>query len=409
MSPDEAKRLLAMARNLKVRVLLALGYGCGLRAGEVVRLKVGDIDSAQSIIRIVQAKGRKDRHVMLSPEMLALLRQWWKARPTRYDTGVPPEERWLFPGRKPGKPMTTRQLNRLFHETADAAGIKKPVTLHTLRHSFATHLLERGTDIRMIQALLGHDKLDTTARYTRVATGMISAVESPLDLLSEPRKTSEEERQAPSRRRSAPATWPVQLWRSRTSSATTAPLGVRPIAGHVSLDQLKVMSAIERCRTAALGGHVARCENEAARTPSSPTTAAATGIARSARARRRASGWPSARPSCCRSATSTSSTRCRPRSRDIAYQNKRVIYDLLFKASAETTLTIAADPKHLGARIGITAGAAHLGLGHDASSARAHDRAGRRAVRGWHAVDRLPAELLLARQRAVAPVPAAGS
>ena len=188
MSPDETRRLLAMARNLKIRALLALGYGCGLRAGEVVRLKAGDIDSAQSIIRIVQAKGRKDRHVMLPPEALGLLRQWWKVRPARYDTGVPLNQRWLFPGRKPGQPMTTRQLNRLFHETADAAGIKKPVTLHALRHSFATHLLERGTDIRIIQALLGHDKLDTTARYTRVATGMIASVESPLDQLSAPRR-----------------------------------------------------------------------------------------------------------------------------------------------------------------------------------------------------------------------------
>jgi len=188
MSPDETKRLLAMAGSLKVRVLLSLGYGCGLRAGEVVRLKASDIDSAQSIIRIEQSKGRKDRNVMLPPDLLDLLRQWWKVRPTRYDAGVPVEQRWLFPGRALGKPMTTRQLNRLFHETADAAGIKKSVTLHALRHSFATHLLERGTDIRIIQALLGHDKLDTTARYTRVATGIISAIESPLDQLSAPRK-----------------------------------------------------------------------------------------------------------------------------------------------------------------------------------------------------------------------------
>jgi site-specific recombinase XerD len=184
MSPGEAKRLLAMAGNLKVHVMLALGYGCGLRAGEIVRLRAGDIDSAQMIIRVVQAKGRKDRHVMLPPEVLGLLRQWWKARPTRYDAGVPPIERWLFPGRRPGKPMTTRQLSRLFHETAEAAGIRKPVSLHSLRHSFATHLLEDGTDIRLIQALLGHDKLDTTARYTRVATGRIAAIESPLEQLS---------------------------------------------------------------------------------------------------------------------------------------------------------------------------------------------------------------------------------
>ncbi len=194
MSPDETKRLLAVASSLKGRILLSLGYGCGLRAGEVVRLKVKHIDSAQKIIRIEQSKGRKDRNVMLSAETLDLLRQWWKMRPSRYDAGTPLEERWLFPGTRLGKPMTTRQLNRLFHEAADAAGIRKGVTLHALRHSFATHLLERGTDIRIIQALLGHDKLDTTARYTRVATGMIAGVESPLDLLSQSRKKSRKSR-----------------------------------------------------------------------------------------------------------------------------------------------------------------------------------------------------------------------
>jgi site-specific recombinase XerD len=189
MSPDEVKRLLAVASSLKVRTLLGLGYGGGLRASEVIQLKVKHIDRAQNIIRVEQSKGRKDRHVMLSPEMLGLLREWWKARPRRWDVGVPPQERLLFPGRKPGKPMTTRQLSRLFHETADAAGIKKAVTLHALRHSFATHLLEEGkTDIRAIQALLGHDKLDSTARYTRVATGMIAKIESPLDMLSRPNK-----------------------------------------------------------------------------------------------------------------------------------------------------------------------------------------------------------------------------
>src|SRR5215831_2621698 len=181
MSPDETRRVLAVATSLKARVMLSLGYGCGLRASEVVRLKVKHIDSAQKIIRIEQSKGRKDRNVMLSPEMLDLLRQWWKAR-VGFDTRTPIQERWLFPGRRPGQPMTCRQLSRLFHEAANGAGIKKSVSLHALRHSFATHLLERGTDIRVIQALLGHDKLDTTARYTRVATGMIANVESPLDL-----------------------------------------------------------------------------------------------------------------------------------------------------------------------------------------------------------------------------------
>src|SRR5205085_1028174 len=154
MSPDETRRVLAVATSLKARVMLSLGYGCGLRASEVVRLKVKHIDTAQKIIRIEQSKGRKDRNVMLSPEMHDLLRQWWKVRPTRWDAGVPAEERWLFPGRKPGQPMTTRQLNRLFHEAADGAGIRKGVCLHTLRHSFATHLLDRGADIRIIQAIL---------------------------------------------------------------------------------------------------------------------------------------------------------------------------------------------------------------------------------------------------------------
>jgi site-specific recombinase XerD len=173
-----------MAPNLRVRLLLSLAYGCGLRAGEVVRLRAGDIDAAQGIIRIVQGKGRKDRNVMLSKDLLALLRQWWQVRPEGHDKGVPMEQRWLFPGGTPGRPLTTRQFSRLFHEASARAGISKPVTVHTLRHSFATHLLERGTDIRHIQALLGHHKLDTTARYTRVATGTIAAIASPLEPLS---------------------------------------------------------------------------------------------------------------------------------------------------------------------------------------------------------------------------------
>jgi site-specific recombinase XerD len=189
MSRDEIKRLLAMAASIKVRVMLSLAYGCGLRTGEVVRLRVGDIDSAQNIIRVVQSKGRKDRNVMLPADVLGLLRDWWRERPTRHDAGVAKERRWLFPGYKPGRPLTTRQFIRLFHATATAAGIRKPVTPHSLRHSFATHLLERGIDIRVIQTLLGHDKLETTARYTRVATGMIAAVDSPLDELdARPRK-----------------------------------------------------------------------------------------------------------------------------------------------------------------------------------------------------------------------------
>ncbi len=187
LSQSEVKRLLAMAPSLKARVMLSLTYGCGMRAGEVVRLRVGDIDSAQNIIRIVQSKGRKDRNVMLPADILGLLRGWWKERPTGQDKGVPAADRGLFPGYR-GKALSARQLLRLFHEAATAAGITKPATLHTLRHSFATHLLERGVDIRVIQALLGHAKLGTTARYARVAVGMIAAVRSPLDDLGTPHR-----------------------------------------------------------------------------------------------------------------------------------------------------------------------------------------------------------------------------
>ncbi len=189
LNAEEVKRILTMATSLKARAMLTLAYGCGLRAGEVIRLRAGDIDSEQMIIRVVQSKGRKDRHVMLPAEVLDLLRQWWKARPSEQDAGVAPEQRWLFPGRSDHQPLTTRQFSRLFKEAAKAAGLRKTLSLHSLRHSFATHLLEDGKDIRVIQALLGHDKLETTARYTRVATGIIAKIESPLARLSARRQT----------------------------------------------------------------------------------------------------------------------------------------------------------------------------------------------------------------------------
>ena len=197
MSPEEAERLLAMAGSLRDHVMLCLGYGCGLRAGEIVRLRAGDIDSAQKIIRIVQSKGRKDRHVMLPPELLLSLRQWWTVRPTRYDADVPVSERWLFPGHRQGQHLTTRHLSRIFHESAAAAGITKRVSLHSLRHSFATELLEKGTDIRYIQALLGHSKLDTTSRYTRVATGRIATIDSPLKQLGSKYRRLRKKRRSP--------------------------------------------------------------------------------------------------------------------------------------------------------------------------------------------------------------------
>jgi site-specific recombinase XerD len=172
LSPEEVARLLDAAPGLKYKAALSVAYGAGLRASEVVSLKIGDIDSERMLIRVEQGKGRKDRYVMLSPHLLQLLRAWWKAaRP----------QGWLFPGRDRVQPMTTRQLNRACHAAAQMAEIDKNVSLHTLRHSFATHLLEQNIDVRVIQVLLGHAKLDTTALYTRVATKTISEVMSPLE------------------------------------------------------------------------------------------------------------------------------------------------------------------------------------------------------------------------------------
>ena len=172
LSPEEVARILNAAPGLKYKAALSVAYGAGLRAAEVVSLKVCDIDSKRMIIRVEQGKGRKDRNVMLSPSLLELLRNWWRtARP----------QGWLFPGCNPVQPMTTRQLNRACHAAAEAAGIERNVSLHTLRHSFATHLLEQNIDIRVIQVLLGHAKLDSTALYTRVATKTIQQVMSPLE------------------------------------------------------------------------------------------------------------------------------------------------------------------------------------------------------------------------------------
>jgi integrase/recombinase XerD len=180
LSPEEVARLLDAAPNAKYKAALATAYGAGLRVSEVAALKVADVDSTRMMLRIEQGKGRKDRHAMLSPQLLALLRAWWREG---HRQGVMLPNGWLFPGQPPVSPMSTRQLTRVVHAAAEAAGIRKRVSPHTLRHSFATHLLEQDIDIRVIQVLLGHAKLDTTALYTRVATSTIRTVISPLDRL----------------------------------------------------------------------------------------------------------------------------------------------------------------------------------------------------------------------------------
>jgi site-specific recombinase XerD len=180
LSVDAVARLLAAARNPKHRAALAVAYGAGLRASEVVHLKVTNIDSERMILRVNQGKGRRDRYAMLSPSLLELLRTWWRHGHT---LGKMLPGGWLFPGRNPLNPLSTRQLNHACHAAADAAGLERRVSMHTLRHSFATHLLENKVDIRVIQVLLGHRKLETTARYSHVATRTLSAVTSPLEQL----------------------------------------------------------------------------------------------------------------------------------------------------------------------------------------------------------------------------------
>jgi len=167
LSMKEVAALIAAARNIKHQAALSVAYGAGLRASEVCRLKVGDVDSERMARRVGQGKGAKDRYAMLSPVVLQRLRAWWRIGHAQ--SKILPGG-WLSPGLDPMDPLTARQLNRTVHDAAAAAGIAKRVTTHTLRHSFATHLLERKVDIRGIQVLLGHKKLETTSIYAHVAT-----------------------------------------------------------------------------------------------------------------------------------------------------------------------------------------------------------------------------------------------
>ena len=174
LSADEVVRFLEAVPSLKARAALTTAYAAGLRASEAASIKVADIDSARMVIRVEQGKGGRDRYVMLSPQLLGILRSYWRlARPAH----------WLFPGRGPEHPINPTVLHAACRSACAASGLGKRVTVHTLRHSFATHLLEAGTDIRIIQALLGHSSLNTTARYTRVATSTIRGTPSPLDRL----------------------------------------------------------------------------------------------------------------------------------------------------------------------------------------------------------------------------------
>ncbi len=183
LSSEDVTRLLNSAPNLKSKAALSVAYGAGLRASEVCHLKITDIDSERMIIRIEQGKGARDRQAMLSPALLCLLRAWWREGRRR---GKMLPNGWLFPGMNPVNPLSPRQLNRMCKVAAAAAELDQRISLHTLRHSFATHLLEQKIDIRIIQVLLGHKKLTTTARYAHVASKTLTEVQSPLDRLTLP-------------------------------------------------------------------------------------------------------------------------------------------------------------------------------------------------------------------------------
>lgn len=180
LSKEEVTRLIACVGHIKHQTALSLAYGTGLRVGEVVALRVSDIDSKRMTLRVEQGKGLKDRYAMLSPILLERLRVWWRVA---HAQGKMLEGGWLFPGLDPLESLSTRQLNRAIHEAATMAKIDKRVSMHTLRHSFATHLLEQKVDIRVIQVLLGHQRLDTTAHYVQVATDVLREVISPLETL----------------------------------------------------------------------------------------------------------------------------------------------------------------------------------------------------------------------------------
>ena len=301
----------------------------------MVALKVGDIDSQRMTLRIEQGKGSKDRYAMLSPVLLERLRAWWRvarAQGKMLDGG------WLFPGLNPIDPLSTRQLNRAIHAAAVAAKIDKRVSMHTLRHSFATHLLEQKVDIRVIQVLLGHKKLETTALYAQVATDILREVVSPLEILPPTFRVVTHGASRPGGRGYLP--------RPRARLATGSARSPEPgsAQGHVRHRTVPQRGAGWTC--AALSTPV--------RMTRSPTTPAATGIARSVRPVPPSAGSKPVRPICCRWSITMWCSPCRRRSAPSPTTNKAVIYRLLFEVAAETLRTIAADPKHLGAQIGAT-------------------------------------------------------
>jgi site-specific recombinase XerD len=183
LSREEVSRLLESTSSLKYKAAFSVAYGAGLRISEVATLKISDIDGERKTLHVEQGKGRKDRYAMLSPALLDILRRWWREGHTK---GLLLDGGWLFPGQNPVEPLSTRQLSRAIRAAAASAEIDKRVSMHLLRHSFATHLLEQKVDIRLIQVLLGHSKLETTSLYAQVATDVLQEVTGPLEILPTP-------------------------------------------------------------------------------------------------------------------------------------------------------------------------------------------------------------------------------
>ena len=291
---------------------------------EVVLLKIADIDSQRMVIRVEQGKGGKDRYVMLSPQLLTILRTYWRlTRP----------KRWLFPGRDDERPLVPNVLHAACRSACAAAGLSKQVTVHTLRHTFATHLLESGADVRIIQVLLGHASLASTARYTRVATKTISNTPSPLDRL---------------RLEVVPPHLTGRCSGSggRISTVTTA-----------SGSGAAVMSGHRRClcghrvrADAVLGGHVDQRKESATRIASLLRSRRCPKCQGLARARWLADRQAELLPVPYFHVVFTLPAPVG----EIAFQNKAAAYAILFLAAAETLATIAADPQHLGAQLGMT-------------------------------------------------------
>ena len=190
LSATEVHEFFQHVCTIRYRAALMTAYGAGLRVSEVVALQVGDVDSQRMLIRVRQGKGKKDRYAMLSRRLLEVLRCWWRSRhPAGQRQKALPED-WLFPGWRQGRHMNSESLQTVCREAAQAAGLSKRVTVHTLRHSFSSHLLENGTDIRIIQVLLGHSRIETTARYAQVSPQVVAVTASPLDNLDRTAKLS---------------------------------------------------------------------------------------------------------------------------------------------------------------------------------------------------------------------------